>query len=212
MTVTEISEYKKGKYKIYLNDEFAFVLYSSDIKKYRIEPMGELSEHLIEDIKENVLKKRCRAYAMNILKKQDKTVRDLKLKLKDALYTEEIAQDAIDYVRGYNYVDDVRYSENYIRSVCERSGIPEIKRKLMAKGVSGEDIERAVNNCYEEGILNDEKGNEIIRKLLLKKLRSEGENFCKDRERILASVCRKGFSVKDAESVYDTLCEELYHL
>ena len=36
MVVTDIKDYKKGRYEIFLNDEFAFVLYKSELKSNNI--------------------------------------------------------------------------------------------------------------------------------------------------------------------------------
>ncbi|MCR4740710.1 MAG: RecX family transcriptional regulator [Lachnospiraceae bacterium] len=213
MTVTDIIEYKKGKYRICLNDEFAFVLYTSELKDHGIKAGAELSEASYEAIVNNVLKKRCRAYALHILKKQDRTVRELRSKLSEALYPEEVIDDALSYVSSLHYVDDVRYSENYIRSVCGRLSLFEIKTKLLSKGVAAEDIESAIENCRDENILDEDTETGLLKKLLLKKLRSfEGKPDDREKERIFASLYRKGFRLSDIERVYEEIGGDMFYL
>jgi len=37
MVVTAIEEYTKGKFKIYLDEEFAFVLYKGELRRFKME-------------------------------------------------------------------------------------------------------------------------------------------------------------------------------
>ncbi|MCR5733734.1 MAG: RecX family transcriptional regulator [Lachnospiraceae bacterium] len=206
MTVTDIAEYKKGKYKIFLNDEFAFVLYDSDLKDHPLKIGDVLSDDVYDGIIDNILKKRCRAYALHILKKQDKSVKELRAKLSEALYPQVVIEDAISYVLSLHYADDIRYAENYIRSVSDRAAIFEIKNRLLSKGVSADDIETAMDNCRDAGIISMDTNLELLKKLMQKKLgHSQEEIDEKTKIRIFSSLYRKGFKLNDIERVYDEL-------
>ena len=67
MVVTAVEEYTKNKYKIYLNDAFAFVLYKGDLRHYDIAPGKELTEEELTEIREAVLTKRAKLRAMHLL-------------------------------------------------------------------------------------------------------------------------------------------------
>ena len=49
MVVTDIKDYKKGRYEIFLNDEFAFVLYKSELKNNNISIGASLDDEAIEE-------------------------------------------------------------------------------------------------------------------------------------------------------------------
>ena len=73
MVVTDIKDYKKGRYEFFLNDEFAFVLYKSELKSNNISIGASLDDEAISFINDNVIKKRCIKRAMNLLIKGDLT-------------------------------------------------------------------------------------------------------------------------------------------
>ncbi len=50
----------KTKYKIYLNHQFAFVLYKGELRSYKISDGRELSEEELDEIREKILLKRAK--------------------------------------------------------------------------------------------------------------------------------------------------------
>ena len=89
MTITGIEPYRKGKYLIYLNDEASFVLYSSELKKYGLKVNNELTDELYRLILEETVIKRAKSRTLHILDRQDKTEKQLRMKLRENLYPEE---------------------------------------------------------------------------------------------------------------------------
>ncbi len=209
MTVTKLEEIKKGKYRVYLNDEAAFVLFYSDLQKFSIKAGMVLSEELYQEIAEKLLNKRCRSYAMNLLIKKDRSERELRTRLFEAEYPEKVVEDAIEYLKGFSYIDDERYSENYIRANCSRAGLKEIKNKLRMKGIKDEDINSAIEKSYEDGILSQDENHELILRLLKKKLAGRNTVDIKERQKIVASVYRKGFELGEINSAFDEIVKEL---
>ncbi len=51
MIVTKVEPLSKTKYKIYLNDQFAFVLYKGELRSYKADGR-ELSEEELDEIRE----------------------------------------------------------------------------------------------------------------------------------------------------------------
>ena len=47
MVVTNIESITKTKYRVYIDDEFAFVLYKGELFKYQIRKEEEISEEII---------------------------------------------------------------------------------------------------------------------------------------------------------------------
>ena len=52
MIVTKVEPLSKTKYKIYLNHQFAFVLYKGELRSYKISDGRELSEEELDEIRE----------------------------------------------------------------------------------------------------------------------------------------------------------------
>jgi len=205
MTVTDIKEFKKGRYEIFLNDESAFVLYKSEIKTYGIKTGNELSDAVIEEITVNVLSKRAKKRAMNLLIKNDMTEMKLKNKLMDGGYSEAIANEALNYVRGYHYIDDRRYAMSFISSRSATDSKNTIRRKLIERGVTKDIADACIEEFYVEDELNINTERELIKKLALKKMRNIDNFDYEQKQKLIASLMRKGFSFYDIDNVLSGL-------
>lgn len=210
MTVTDVREYKvKGRFEIYLNDEFAFLLYRSELKKYNIEAGQELSKETYKDILNNVLVKRGKKRALNILLKGDIPERKLRDKLTENMYPKECIDEIVAYVKGYNYIDDARFARNYIGMNSSARSRQIIRNKLVEKGISKDVIDEQLQLYYEEDELNSGIEEELLNKLLQKKLKGRVVDSYEEKQKIYASLYRKGFSLSQIEKVY---CEYINNI
>ena len=114
MTVTKITEISKSKLKITIDEEFAFVLYKGELHHYRLQEGEEISDEVYSEIMEEILPKRAKLRAMNLLKARAYTVKQLTDKLREGGYPESIIEDAISYVISYGYLNDRFYAADYI--------------------------------------------------------------------------------------------------
>lgn len=206
MTVTDIKDFKKGRYEIYLNDEFAFVLYKSELKTYNIKINQSISDDAIRDIHENVLTKRAKKRAMNLLLKGDMTEAKLREKLSDGKYSREVIDEAIAYVKGYHYIDDRRYAMSFITVKSASDSKNTIRRKLIERGISKDIIDSCIEEYYVEDELNAGVERELIKKHILKKCKDLSSLEYSEKQKIIASAMRKGFSFYDIEAVFSELC------
>lgn len=208
MVVTDIKEYRKGKYEIYLNDAFAFVLYKSEIKQYGIEKDHELSDNSYEDILKVLLPKRAKKRAMNLLLKNDLTEKKLREKLTENKYPTQCIEEAIDYVKSYHYIDDRRYAHGFIASKAQSTSKSVIRNKLIEKGISKDIIDSELNEFYEDDPLNSGVEEELIKKLLIKKCHGRFDLEYEERQKIFASIYRKGFSLDKVSKIFDEIRNE----
>ena len=199
MTVTAVEEYTKGRYKIFLNDEFAFVLYKGELRKTGIERFTELEEGQIREIIDTIICRRAKERALNLLKSRDYTEKALRRKLKESLYPEEVIESTLRYVKSYGYIDDLRFAQNYVRSNVRIRSRKEMRFKLLEKGISEEAIEAA----FEEEGGDDTTEDDLIRALLKKNLRNRDAQDRVVRQRIMARMYAKGFSINKVERLFD---------
>ena len=188
MIVTGIEEQTKTKFKVYLDNNFAFVLYKGELKQYGIKPGEELSEERYAEIQTEVLLKRAKTSALHLLDDMDRTESTLRDKLKAGLYPDAAIDGAIEYVRSFGYLDDARYAENFVMSRKESKSKQEIKALLSQKGVSDDLIIRAFEQCYGE-----ESEQDAIRRILQKKHFDQKTADEREYQKILGYLARKGF-------------------
>lgn len=152
MVITRLEKTTKGRIKIYLNDEFAFMLYRGEINSLPISVGADMTDELYDYICDTVLTRRAKLRAMNILQKQDKTEKELRDKLREGLYPERVIDAAIAYVKSYSYIDDERFARNYVSYRLQSKSKRLLERELRQKGVPADIIE----NVLEE--LTNTKG------------------------------------------------------
>lgn len=205
MTVTDIRDYKKGRYEIYLNDEFAFILYKSEIKTFGIKTGIELSDDVINEIVSTVLVKRAKKRALNLLLKGDMPEAKLREKLTDGKYPKEVIDEAVSYVKRYHYIDDRRYVMSFITAKSYTDSKNFIRRKLIEKGISKDIIDSCIEEFYVDDELNADVERDLIKKLILKKCKDVESLEYAEKQKLIASVMRKGFSYYDVEAVINCL-------
>ena len=196
MTVTRIECVTKTKCKVYLDEQFAFVLYKGELSRYQVQEGRELSESLVDTIKKEVLLKRAKLRAMHLLNAMERTEEQLRTKLRQGLYTDDIIDEALKYVKSFGYVEDEGYAKRYIQSRQNAKSKRELYAALCQKGVSREVIEQAMEACYEE---KDEL--EAIRKLVAKRHFSPEDSTDAEKKKIYDFLLRKGFRSEDIRQV-----------
>lgn len=201
MIVTDIIELDKKRSKIYIDGEFAFVLYKGELRDYGIREGQELSDTNYQDIIDVVLPKRCKLRAMNLLQKKDYTEKQLRDKLSEGLYPTDIIDDAIHYVKAYHYLDDERYARDYITYHMPIRSRNRIIQDLTGKGISKDIFMPIVEELYMEEDSDIEI--EQIRKLLAKKHYDPEQVDFKEKQKIIAFLMRKGFQMADIRRAMD---------
>lgn len=192
MQVTQIVELSKSRSKVYIEQEFAFVLYKGELRLYHIREGEELNEEDYRRIMEEVLPKRAKLRAMNLLKNREYTVAQLHSKLSQGFYPERVIQEALAYVDSYHYTDDLRYAVSYITYNADRKSRKRIEQDLFSKGISKETVAQAWIDWEEQGGTSDELA--MIRKLLEKKHYNPECTERKEQQKLFAFLMRKGFS------------------
>ena len=195
MIISEIKELDKKRVKVYIDNEFAFVLYKGELRDYIIKEGQELSEANYQEIMDVVLPKRCKLRAMNLLQKKDYTEKQLHDKLSEGLYPREIIVDAIHYVKAYHYLDDERYARDYIAYHMSIRSKNRIIQDLLGKGIS-KDIFMPVEEDSDVEL-------DQIKKLLIKKHYDPELTEYKEKQKIMAFLLRKGFQMSDIRRAMD---------
>lgn len=194
MVVTNIEELAKSRSKIYIDGEFAFVLYKGELRLYGMKVGAQLSQNDYQTIVNEVLPKRAKLRSMNLLKSKDYTKEQLKRKLREGFYPEAIIDEAIEYVKSYHYIDDYRYCIQFIEYNAVAKSRQRMIRDLGIKGVDREVILKAMDELSENTSLYSEDA--LIRDLIKKKNFDIQTTDNKEKQRIMRYLYGKGFSME----------------
>jgi regulatory protein len=130
----------------------------------------------------------------------NRTESELRSKLSDAGFTQSIVDKAIQYVDSYGYLNDERLAETYIRTRKNDKSKLAIKMELKQKGVDSKIIDLAFSEEYDtEG----EEDPEVvaIKKAVAKKTKSPEEMDYEAKQKLIASLYRKGFDISKIKQV-----------
>jgi len=194
MTITGITEFSRSRCKIEIDDKFAFVLYKGELHQYGLQEGAGIGEEVYHLIIKEVLTKRARLRCMNLLQRREYTTSQLRMKLEEGLYPQEVIEDALSYVASFHYTDDLRYAVDYITSHESERSRRRIEQDLFRKGIGKETIEQAFGKWEAlGGTQNEEK---MIRELLDKKQYRPQTADYKEKQRMYAFLLRKGYNAE----------------
>lgn len=199
MTVTGIKEITKSRMKIDIDGAFAFVLYKGELRIFGIKENQELSEENYQKILIEVLPKRAKLRAMNLLKSRAYTAFQLREKLEAGGYPKKIIEEAIDYVASFGYVNDSQYAMDFIEYNKEKKSKNRIFMDLYKKGISKELIEEAWKDAVGEDRQELEK-EQIIHWIQKKNFPLETASL-REKQKMMAFLYRKGFTNELIRSV-----------
>ncbi|MFI3200132.1 MAG: RecX family transcriptional regulator [Eubacteriales bacterium] len=204
MVITQLVELSKSRSKVYIEEEFAFVLYKGELRRYGMKEGEELGEEDYQEIMEKILPKRAKLRCMNLLSKKTYTEAQLYQKLQND-YQENFIQEAIDYVKSYGYVNDEQYAIDYISYHQETKSRKQIEMDLRKRGIPEEIVKNTLEGFREN---SEQQENLLIQKFLEKKRYSPIKATYEDKDKMIRFLLRKGFEYALIKNV---MKEYIYH-
>lgn len=200
MQVIEIEELDSKRMRVMLEGGCEFALYKGECRKYGLREGKELTEGQFQEIRGEILIKRARLRAMHLLERMDRTEEQLRMKLKQGHYPQDVIEDALDYVKGYHYVDDFRYAQNYVRRYKDKKSRRMMQLELQNKGVSKDLAAQAL----EEECSRENEHEQILQWVRKKNYPSQ-EADLKEKQKMYRFLMRKGFCPNEILHVLDHL-------
>ncbi|MBD5526126.1 MAG: regulatory protein RecX [Lachnospiraceae bacterium] len=191
MLVTQISEVSKSRCRVYLDGQFAFVLYKGELRRFQIKVDEELPEESYREIMTEILPKRAKLRSMNLLQSRDYTRRQLADKLEQGDYPQECIEEAIAYVESYGYIDDKRYARDFIEYNLASKSRTRIETDLMRKGIGKEIIRAAFEELTDLDVQQDELA--LACDLLRKKKYCADTATGQEQQKMYGFLYRRGF-------------------
>lgn len=197
--ITRIEELDKKRVRIFIDGEFAFVLYKGELRRYQLEEGKEIETAEYKEIIGEVLPKRAKLRSMNLLKTRAYTECQLRDKLHQGEYPEDIIEEAVLYVKSFGYINDRQYAQDFAVYHMENKSRRRIEQDLAAKGISRELIREVMEELAENGEQPDETA--MAKELLRKKNFNPQIATNKEKQKLSAFLYRKGFQTDTIRSV-----------
>ena len=196
MTVTKIEPVTKTRYKVYVDGQFAFVLYKGELSRYHIAEDSELEEEIYQNLRKEIVLKRAKLRAMHLLNDMGITESQLRTKLLRNDYPPDIVEEAIAYVKSFGYINDAEYARNFIENRKEKKSKKEIYAALCQKGLPKDLIETALEERYA-----DDDSIAAIEAIVRKKKFDPKSTDYREMQKMMGYLVRKGFRYDDIRQV-----------
>ena len=200
MIVTKVEEWKSKKYRIYIDDEFTFTLYSKELHQFHIRKGVVISQDIVFHILDTVIYKRAKERALFLLERKPLSINMMRMKLQENGYSPYIIDRVISFLEIYHYLDDEEYTRMYIHTYSCKKSKKQLKKDLLYKGISRDVIDTYFeNNIYSE--------QDCFEKQFQKYIKGKNLENYSDRQKIFRYIYSKGFSVSLIEKYMKTLQE-----
>lgn len=190
-----LSGKRSKKVRLITDEGTSFILYKREASRYGLDADMEISQDQWEHLMQEVFIPRARSRAMHLLERQDRTVSNLRQKLRDSGYPEEAIASAVEYVESYHYVDDDRYARSYVRYHQSGKSRRRIRMDLLKKGIADEVVQEALDAEYT---VSEE---DMIRTAIQKRHLDPSTSDLRERQRIYRFLLGRGFSYEDISRV-----------
>ncbi|MBP3233017.1 MAG: regulatory protein RecX [Eubacterium sp.] len=185
---------KKDKaFSVYENGDYLGFIYKSDLDKVGLDKSEaddiEVDDETIDKVKD-IVKYHAFDKAVTYLKDFDRSAEDIKLKLRMKKYPDYAIEEAVKLLYEYNYLNDERFAESYIRAYMDQKSKSLILKELSMKHVKVSYPDELIDRVYAEEDMTEDKA---IARLMR---RFEGRDMTdeKVRRRAASLLIRHGFS------------------
>ena len=189
MIVNNVISLSNNRFKIEVEGSSTFALYKKELDKYGLKVGSTITDSLWTEIKNDILLKRAKKRALHLLEKMNRSESNLRRKLREGFYPDDVIDQAISYVKSFGYINDDNYTKIFIESKMYRKSRKEIYQGLRQKGIDPESIKEALQRHY-----CDDVELEVIRSIIIKRKIDFNEASKGDINKLYSYLARKGFS------------------
>lgn len=207
--ITKISRQQNGeRYNIFLDEVFFCGVTEDTLIRMNLKKGAKIDEEALKALEEEESKNRCFSYAIYLLGRQNYFEKVLVEKLKRKEYSEEDIEYTLKKLRYYNYLDDSRLTEAFVRDKkrFSKKGPRYIAEALRNKGVSQEQITKALEENY-----STEEAYENCIGIAEKKLeyyKKKTDDLYQLKSKLYAFLAQRGFSSEVIKRTIEELTKD----
>jgi regulatory protein len=146
------------------------------------------------------MKKKPLEYALYLLELRDRSVAEIEQKMKNREYLPEEITKTIDFLRDKNFLDDARFTENYIKQLQFRSqGVYKIRNQLKKFGLDRDLVEEKLGDIDNDS--EYETAKELAQNWLKKKNIPPERRY----EKLGRFLLGRGYSIDNTKKILEEL-------
>ena len=144
----------------------------------------------------------CRNYALRLITHKDRTEKEMREKLRQKGYDENIIEDELAFLKDYGYINDEEYARRFINDAqnLKKWGKIRIARELLRRGIEREIADIAIENAFVED------GGERVKEQLEIRFKDSDFSNIKERTRIFNYFLRRGYTAEEIRGAMNSVC------
>mgnify|MGYP003434102493 CR=1 FL=1 len=142
--------------------------------------------------------KEAKLKALRLLTAMDRTEEQLRQKLKQKEYPDDVVEQAIAYVKSFGYINDANYAKRFVDNRKGTKSKRELRAALQQRGIDTEHIEAAFAEVY-----SSDDALEAIQRIVSKRKFSVTDCDEIEKKKLFAYLARKGFQYEDIRKVLE---------
>lgn len=200
ITSIEVQAKDERRRSVYIDGEFAFGLSDVDVLFYKLKEYDEISQEKYDEIMNNVIMTKARESAVRFLGYRARSKKEIREKLREKEYSDDVIEKTIEFLEKYNYVNDKQFAIKYMNDKIKLkgNGVNKIKYELRQKGIDDEILDEVFVDTYDDEL-------EKAIKLLEKKVKCIDELDYKAKQKLSTYLNGRGYS-------YDIIKASIKHI
>jgi regulatory protein len=194
MKITSIEPQKNNpdRVNVHVDGAFRFALGADLAWGAHLHVGDEVTEERIAELERKDLAWKAREAALNLLAFRPRTAAELRRRLLQKEYPEEVADGCVESLVEMGLVNDSSFAETFVRDRVRLKprGRRRLAQELRAKGVDVDTAQEAISGVFEHEEVSD---TDLAREAAAKWSRRPGEERLKARQRFYAFMARRGF-------------------
>lgn len=209
ITKIEVCKRNKERVNIYINEDFAFAMDAELVYKYNLKVDKEIDVDKLSVIAKEEEFSKCKNSALKTIERSYKTESEIKKKLLEKEYSEEVVFKTIDFLKEYNFIDDYTFVKMYIKDRIINQGKNKIKYSLVTKGVDKTLIEEAF---LELDTREDEEEKAfILGKKKYDSLSKRESDKLKLKNKVIRYLIGRGYDYSISKDVYSKITSDDFY-
>ena len=144
---------------------------------------------------------RAKKKALKLLEFQDRTERQLRDKLKEGEFPPFAVDEAVEYVRSFHYIDDLRYARAFVENRKSSRSRYELLHMMKERGID----EETITKVLDEAELDEQSA---LESLFLKKYGKKDLTDPKTYEKAFRYFSTKGYRYQDIKRALEKVVSE----
>lgn len=213
ITKIELGKRNKDRVNVFVDEEFSFSCSTELVFHHHLEKGKTINLDLLKDIIEEDNYIKCKSSALKFIEKSHKTEKEMTLKLLQKGYEEKTIARVMKFLKEYNFINDSKYAEVFIKDKSSSMGVNKIRYTLKGKGIEDNVIEKELHIL--ESCEFEEENYRMLRSIAEKKYKqisSSEKDTIKASKKLCDFLARRGYTWGDIKKVIKEIDNNEYYI